>query len=54
MDLVRMLDPYDAPYPDGPLEDDVPAPLLGPSWLDDDDVHDDWPSDFSLMREDPE
>lgn len=47
-----MIDPYDPPHPDGPLEDDVPAPLLGPSWLDDE--ADDWPSDFSLMREDPE
>ena len=49
-----MLDPYDPFHPDGAIEDDMPAPLLGPSWLDDDEPVDDWPYEFSLMREDPE
>lgn len=56
-DADAMINPYDPPSPDGPLDaDDLPAPLVGPAWLDDDDEVDerDWRSDFSLVREDPE
>jgi hypothetical protein len=51
-----MIDPYDLPHPDGPADpDDLPMPLAGPSWLDNEEpAQTGWHSDFSLVREDPE
>lgn len=50
-----MIDPCRPEHPDGPVDaDDLPAPLAGASWLEDEDVERDWRSEFSLVTEDPE
>lgn len=50
-----MINPYEPIHPDGPVDlDDVPTPMAGTSWLDDDDdATGDWRSHFSLVTEDP-
>ena len=50
-----MLDPYDPPHPDGPVDDDAPIPIFTDSWVDDVDPAEPEPrSKFFLVAEDPE
>ena len=52
-----MIDPYDPPHPDGPVDpEDLPGPpLAAVSWLHDEEPPDDeWQSGFRPHLEDPE
>ena len=52
-----MIDPYDPPHPDGPLdpEDQPGPPLAAVSWLHDEEPPDDeWQSGFRPHLEDPD
>jgi hypothetical protein len=56
-DAAPMIDPYDPPHPDGPVDpDDIPGPpLAAVSWLHDEEPPDDeWQSGFRPHLEDPE